>query len=224
MAYLDELKEVLEQHADPKNAAYMKKYLKDKFEFLGIPTPLRRELTKPFLSKPLIPDILEAKKLTRNLWKEPCREYQQVAIDLLIKHRKKVPVDQIDFYEWMIVNKSWWDSVDVIADHLAGSFFLQYPHLKAEYVDRWLKSENLWLQRSTLIFQLKYGAKTDLDLLEKSILHCKSSNEFFLRKAIGWALRQYGKTNPEYVRKFVADNPLNSLSAREALKNLSLTQ
>lgn len=224
MEYLEKLKNALNQYANPEDASYMKKYLKDKFNFLGIKTPLRREITRPFLSKANLPDLDDAKRITRKLWKEPFREFQQVGIDLLVNFKKTAPIDMIDFYEWLIVNKSWWDTVDPIADYLAGAFFLQHPQLKHEYVDRWLRSENIWLQRTCIIFQLKYRQKTDLQTLEKAIHHCKDSNEFFLRKAIGWALRQYGKTDPAYVRDFVARTSLHPLSKREAIKNILIPE
>lgn len=118
----------------------------------------------------------------------------------------------------MITHQSWWDTVDFIATKLLGAYFKTYPEEKEKYVNKWLKSNNIWLQRSALLFQLKY--KTDLDtvLLSCTITSLLGSKEFFINKAIGWVLREYSKSNPEWVIDFVNENHLTALSKREALR------
>ena len=124
----------------------------------------------------------------------------------------------IEFIEFMIVNKPWWDTVDWVASHHAGTYFKMFPHLIREKTGAWMNSENIWLQRSALLFQLKYKRHTDEKLLFDYILKLKDSKEFFIRKAIGWALREYSKTAPESVVHFVETTELSGLSRREALK------
>jgi len=213
---------VFRENANPDYALQMKKYLKDQFEFFGINTPKQRELSRPFLQKDDLPTIKEVNSIAKILWKEPQRELQGFALELLSMYKKKFPKNQIGKLEWLTTHKSWWDTVDFIAGHLVGSYFLAYPDTRTECITKWLQSNNIWLQRTAIIFQLKYREKTDPNILEQAICHCKQSKEFFIRKAIGWALRQYAKTDPEYVITFVKDNPdLSPLSKREALKNVS---
>ena len=122
--------------------------------------------------------------------------------------------------EYCIVHKSWWDSVDHLAGYCLGPYFKLFPHQLPAVTDRWNESDNMWLQRSSIMFQKAYKKETDVALLKKYILHCKDSKEFFIRKAIGWALREYSKTDPDWVIKFVERHPLSPLSKREALKRI----
>ena len=132
---------------------------------------------------------------------------------------KKLWVKQdIQLFEKLIVEKSWWDTVDYLANHIIGPWFKKYPESIPAITSRWNKSKNIWLQRSSLLFQLKYKKETDTALLKSYILNLVGSKEFFVKKAIGWVLREYSKTNGDYVRKFVKDHPLQPLSAKEALK------
>jgi 3-methyladenine DNA glycosylase AlkD len=120
----------------------------------------------------------------------------------------------------MTVQRSWWDTVDYIKSACLKEFFLRFPEGRYEITDRWIKSGNIWLQRLSVIFQLGYKAKTDTRLLERNILRLKESDEFFVQKAIGWSLRDYARTDPEFVRRFVLTHQLKPLSKREALKHL----
>ncbi|MBS1655677.1 MAG: DNA alkylation repair protein, partial [Bacteroidetes bacterium] len=122
---------------------------------------------------------------------------------------------------YCITHKSWWDSVDQMASDCTGPFFLMYPELTKEVTGKWNRSNNIWLQRSSILFQKAYRVKTDTALLTKYILYCKGSDEFFVRKAIGWALREYSKTDPGWVVKFCKQNKLHPLSHREALKRIN---
>ena len=132
------------------------------------------------------------------------------------------PVGQYAYLsEEMIKQKSWWDSVDHIATWILGPYFQKYPNQIKDVTFKWNQSENFWLQRSSIMFQKSYRSKTDTKLLTDYILHCAGSKEFFIQKAIGWALREYAKTNPDWVKKFVKTNELPVLSRREALKHFN---
>ncbi len=130
----------------------------------------------------------------------------------------QLPAGFIETLEYLLVIKSWWDTVDTIATGTLGVHFQRYPVVRRKYLARWRKSDNFWLRRASLLFQLGYKKDTDFALLCDIICENLGSQEFFINKAIGWALRQYTRTDPEAVRRFVAETPLHPLSAREALK------
>ncbi len=124
----------------------------------------------------------------------------------------------IRLIEFMVTHKSWWDTIDYIAAWHAGKYFQNYPKEILPVTERWMKSSNFWLQRSALLFQLKYKSNTNFDLLTNYILRLKGEKEFFIRKAIGWVLREYSKTDSEKIKGFVASNDISNLSKTEALK------
>jgi len=130
---------------------------------------------------------------------------------------KQIPEDFIETVEYLLVTKSWWDTVDTLAGGTVGAHFKHYTRARWKYLARWRKSENFWLRRVTLLFQLNYKDETDFDLLRELIRENLGSKEFFINKAIGWSLRQYSRIDEQGVREFVASTPLHSLSAREAL-------
>lgn len=209
-----------EKHADPKKAAQMRAYMKDQFEYLGLPSPLRRELTKQFFNENKYPEPEDVIPLVETCWQMPNREYKYFALELLVKMKKKLGHDAIHLYEKLITNQGWWDTVDLIAPSLVGYHLLQHPGERAAYVNKWILSGNIWLQRSAILFQLKYRTETDTRLLTSVILRLKDSKEFFIRKAIGWILREYSKTDPDFVVRFVQSQDLSGLSHREALKRI----
>lgn len=219
--YTKKLKILFEQNANPVQAAAMKKYMRDQFEYLGIKTPQSKTLQKEINVKNGLPDISELDMILRDLWNLPQREYKYVAMSLLDKFEKKLPASFIKTIEHLLVTESWWDTVDLIASHQVGVMFRRYPAVKAKYLKKWRASNNFWLRRTTLLFQLLYKQETDFDLLCDLIRENLGSDEFFINKAIGWALRQYAHTNPAPVKKFVkATKELHPLSRREAMKHL----
>ncbi len=204
------------------NAAQMKAYMKDLFPFLGLKRPDRNLIQRNYLSKPQLPPIHELPDLLRHLWALDEREFQYLGLDILGKYNKQFEPEHIEHFEYLITNKSWWDTVDYLASNSVGSLFKKYPELKEKWLNKWIASHNMWLNRTAILFQLKYKSSTDEGLLIKSIEAHISSTEFFHRKAIGWALREYAKTNPHFTRDFVQSHPeLSGLSKREALKNLN---
>lgn len=216
--YINDIKTIFEQNADADIAVPMAKYMKNKFEYYGIKTPKRSELLKKYHKENGYPKIDEIEAICRELWSLPQREYQYLADGLLNRFAKDMDENAIDFFEYLIITKSWWDTVDLIASKLVGTHFQRFPHLIKKYTTKWMKSNNIWLQRTVILFQLKYKEKTDIMLLVSNIMKLAESKEFFIQKAIGWALREYSKTDSEAVINFVENNKLAPLSSREALK------
>ena len=196
--------------------------MRNKFDFYGIKAPKRRELFKEFIATFGLPDVEQLNIVLRDLWEQPQREYQHLGLDLLQKFQKQVEPGFVRMLEHLIVTKSWWDSVDALATHAVGTHFARFPQGRTEYLQRWRSADNFWLRRTTLLFQLRYKTETDNALLFALIRENCESNEFFIQKAIGWALREYSKTNAAAVNSFVKDTELAALSKREALKWLKL--
>ena len=220
-AYVRSLKSLFEANANPTDAAPMKKYMRDQFEYLGLKTPIRAALQKEFIKEHGLPPIKELDAISRDLWNLPQREFQYTATSLIDKMQKQLEADFIVTVEYLITHKSWWDTVDLLAGHTVGAMFKRFPKVKAKYLKKWRKSDDFWLRRTTLLFQLGYKKETDFELLCDLIHENLGSNEFFINKAIGWSLRQYAWTDPTTVKKFVkATKELHPLSRREALKNI----
>lgn len=212
--------QLLQKHSDTQKAMEMKKYMKDLFDFYGIPKPKRTELSKPFIKEISQLEEKEVISVSKKLWTMPQRELQYVAMDLLLKSKIHEDKNSDTFFEWLIINRSWWDTVDAIVSHLVGKYLLLFPEKRDKLIDSWCMSGNLWLIRTAILFQLNYKDKTDEALLFGLCKQFAGEKEFFIKKAIGWALRQYARTHPEAVRKFVKHNMLQPLSIREAMKHL----
>lgn len=195
--------------------------MKNHFDFFGMKAPTWLPILKTTFKEQGILEGEELRDFVTTCFEDDCREMQYAAIEMVQKGIKKQPEDFILILEYMIVTKSWWDSVDWIAT-LVGIHFQRYPHLIVPTTERWMESGYLWLQRICIIFQLKYKEKTDLELLSKYILAVANSKEFFLQKASGWALRDLSRKKPDFVIGFVAKNPqLPPLTKREALRLLN---
>jgi 3-methyladenine DNA glycosylase AlkD len=216
--YLKPLSLMFAENANTDIAFYMKKYMKGQYEYFGIKSPLRREIKNEFLRSYGLPAISELNDITKECWKLPQREFQYFIMEVLEKVAKKAESERIGLYEYLLENKSWWDTVDFISAVLVGIHFQKYPEQIVPYTDKWMKSGNKWLQRSSLLFQLKYKKKTDLDLMTNYIERLQGSKEFFINKAIGWVLREYSKTDPKWAVDYVGRSKLAPLSRREALK------
>ncbi len=219
--YTLSLKTLFEKNADPAKAGPMKKYMRDQYEYLGIKSPQVTALLRGHIKEHGLPPLDKLDTILRELWSQPQREFQYAAMSLMEKCEKKVDEDFITTIEYLITTKSWWDTVDALAGHAIGSQFKRFPKVKEKYLKKWRKSDNFWLRRTTLLFQLGYKKETDFDLICELVKENLGSDEFFINKAIGWALRQYAHTNPAPVKKFVkATKELSPLSRREALKNI----
>lgn len=219
--YTLSLKSLFEQNANPTQAGPMKKYMRDQFEYLGIKSPQTSVLLREHIHEHGLPPFDQLDIILRELWSLPQREFQYTSITLAGKLEKKVEPEFITTIEYLLTTKSWWDTVDALASHAVGSQFNRFPEVKQKYLKKWRKSDNFWLRRTTLLFQLGYKKETDFDLMCELIRENLGSDEFFINKAIGWALRQYAHTDPAPVKKFVkATKELHPLSRREALKNI----
>lgn len=219
--YIQPLVKVFEAHADETKVEAMERYMLNQFKFYGIKAPLRQELTRAHVKIYGLPDRKELQRVIRSLWLQPQRELQHAAMDLAFRSKKQLDQDFVKTIEYMVLNKSWWDTVDMIASNIAGPLFAKFPELVAQYPDKWIRSDNMWLQRTAILYQLKYKDATDTKRLFSYIQICIDSQEFFIRKAIGWVLREYSKTDAETVKNYVGSVKLSPLSHREALKWLN---
>ena len=207
--YLIPLSELFQKRANEEIALYMKKYMKGQYAYFGIKSLERRELKKEFLHTHGLPGSEILPIITKECWYLPQREYQYFIMEVLERLAKKAEKERIDLYEFMIVNKSWWDTVDYIASNLVGVHFQKYPDLINPVTEKWMNSGNIWLQRTSLLFQLKYKKKTDVMLMTNYIQRLQGSKEFFINKAIGWILREYSKTDGDWVRNYVETSNLH---------------
>ncbi|WP_423409640.1 DNA alkylation repair protein [Heyndrickxia sp. MSNUG] len=220
--YEEKLRLVLQEHRNEEEAVRLSKYMRYQFEFFGLRAPLSRGLVKEYIGKNGLPDQDELVETIKALWSFEEREMQMAGLYIMDKMIKNIRTSDLGMIEFMITTKSWWDTVDHIAKHHAGKYFSMYPE-KLGTIDTWLESGNVWLIRSAILFQLGYKEKTNEDLLSSIIERSLGSKEFFINKAIGWALREYGKTNPEFTIDFVNNHTLAPLSKREALKLLQIS-
>jgi 3-methyladenine DNA glycosylase AlkD len=205
-------------HADSSNAEKMSKYMLNQFVFFGIPSPLRKQLASQFIAQNGLPEADQTDEIVRVIWQMPQRELHYAIMEIASRKPYLADAGRIDLYEFMITNHSWWDTVDFIASNLVGAWLLKHKEMTLPVTVNFMQSGNLWLQRTALLFQLKYKANTNQELLFRYINDLSGSKEFFIRKAIGWALREYSKTNPASVFEFANNNSLSPLSRREALK------
>jgi 3-methyladenine DNA glycosylase AlkD len=216
--FIQTLEVELKRNSNSKIAADQKAYMRNQFEFYGIKTALRREIQKPFLAKSYLPPKTDLEEIVKTLWNKPQREYQFIAQELVFKYTRQFDKNDIALLEFMVTHKSWWDTVDYIAVKLIGAYFIRFPEQLENYIDKWLASGNIWLQRCCLLYQLKSKAKMDTQRLQYIVQKLLGSKEFFINKAIGWVLREYSRTNPKWVRDFTENNDLANLSRREALR------
>jgi 3-methyladenine DNA glycosylase AlkD len=202
----------------------MHKYMRDQFPYVGIPTPQRRALSREVLAGQPRPDEDDLRAIALACWDLPEREYQYFAVDLLAGHPRGPTPEFLDTVRRLVTTKSWWDTVDPLASRVVGSIVAAHP-ATVSTMDSWLVDENLWLARTAILHQLTYKQGTDTARLFRYCLARADHRDFFIRKAIGWALRQYAWTDPEAVRRFVAAHAteLSPLSVREATKNLTPT-
>ncbi|WP_216831488.1 DNA alkylation repair protein [Alkalihalobacterium elongatum] len=202
-----------------EKAKGMSAYMKNHFEFFGIQTPERRKITAKLFKEWQVGKKPIDWKLIFDLWEQSEREYQYVAVDYLKKSQKHLSSSDLTQVKELITSKSWWDTVDLIASNVVGYILMKFPE-QAKVMDEWIEDDNMWVKRTAILHQLSFKENTDE---ERLFYYCEkhaSETEFFIAKAIGWALRQYGKSNPQSVITFVEKTPLQNLSKREALKHL----
>ena len=199
----------------------MSAYLRDKFSFWGLQRDKRLEVAKAFWATHPKPEGEALRAVVLTIFDSTnYRELHYVALDLADRQIKKLPEDWIETCEQLIQKKSWWDTVDYIVPRLLGTLFQRFPKAIPTYTEKWIKSDNIWLQRAAILFQLKWKTKTDFVRLSDYILRRASSKEFFVQKASGWALREYSKTEPQKVVDFIRANEqkLSTLTVQQGLK------
>ncbi|MEB8416973.1 DNA alkylation repair protein [Enterococcus casseliflavus] len=205
--------------ADQERSEKMAAYMRHQFDFLGIPTPLRRQQEKA---------TFKAAKQTKTVdwgfidlcWQSSYREHQYLAIDYLVVMEPFLAAIDLAKIEKLVITKAWWDSVDALSE-VVRKLVRRLPALKAEML-RWSLEENLWLRRVAILHQLLQKEQMDRPLLEEVLVNNLGSSEFFINKAIGWSLRDYAKTNPQWVQDFLLryQTSLAPLTIREASKYL----
>ncbi|MEU6123435.1 DNA alkylation repair protein [Streptomyces sp. NPDC047123] len=213
------------QRADPERAVRMRAYMKDVAPFLGLASPVRRELSRAVLAGTPRPDERDCTAIALRCWELPEREYAYFAVDYLRRHVKRCSSGFLPVARHLVTTRSWWDTVDLLAAHVVGALVEADPGLRSA-MDEWIEDEDLWVARTALLHQLRYKTATDTERLFAYCVRRSGDSDFFIRKAIGWCLREYAKTDPDAVRGFVDRNVdrdrdvLAPLSVREALKNL----
>ena len=208
------------KYSNPLIAKKQEKYMRNNFKFFGLPANQRRKIQNPFIKNILDFDEKKFNEFIIILWNKEQRDFQYFSQELVYLNYYNFKCEDKNLFEYMIINKSWWDTIDFVSPKILGKYFEIYPEEIEKTIQKWLNSNNIWLQRSCLLFQLKYKNKLNKFLLKKIINSLSNSNEFFINKAIGWILREYGKTNKNWVINFIKETELNKLSVREGLKYL----
>jgi len=218
MDFTNLLKDI-DNSADAEHAVKMSAYMRDQFAFLGIPTPKRKALHKVYFQLAKKEKQIDWSFINQ-CWDRPFREYQYVALDYLMVMKKHLTSLDIPHLKRLAISKSWWDTVDGI-DGLVGDIALANPEV-GQLMLTWSTDDNIWLRRLAIDHQLSRKEKTNTDLLEEIISNNLGQTEFFINKAIGWSLRDYSKTNPQWVGAFIEKyrEHLSPLSIREASKYL----
>lgn len=213
-----EIKSELDSHRNNKRADEMSAYMRNQFIYFGINSPKRKEIQKLFFTPKLVTESSQIKEFVTLCWAEEEREWKYVALEFSQKYLKRDMMDLISFFEDLVTDQSWWDTVDPLAANLLGFLLFEPEKLRVKKQKQWIESDNFWLQRTAIILQLKYKREVDFATLKQLILRRSGSKEFFIRKAIGWSLREYSKVNPKAVAQFIKQNDLSPLSKREALR------
>lgn len=208
--------DIFYQAANPQKAIAMEAYMRNQFKFLGIRAPERKILTRDFLKT--IDRATIDWEFVQQCWEKDEREFQYLAIAYLTKVKQRLIVEDIPRLRQLIVTKSWWDTIDSL-DKFVGYVALHHPTVEATLLD-WRTDDNIWLRRVAIDHQILRKEQTNTALLEKIICRNFGQKEFFINKAIGWSLRDYSKTDPEWVKTFIAryQDQMAPLSIREASK------
>jgi 3-methyladenine DNA glycosylase AlkD len=206
---------------DPSRAAAMRAYMRDQFPYVGLPAPALRKVERDVFAGLSPPSAAELEAVALACWGREEREYQYVACDYLRKHVRAADAAFIAVARTLITTRPWWDTVDPLSTRFVGDLVRLHPSL-LDTMDAWSSDADMWLVRTAILHQLNYGPATDTTRLFTYCSRQAGHRDFFVRKAIGWALRHYARTDPSAVRAFVSANKsqLSPLSVREAMKHL----
>ncbi|MBF8192503.1 DNA alkylation repair protein [Nonomuraea sp. K274] len=216
----------LQEASEPGKAEAMRAYMKSAMPFLGVQAAPRRKALKRVFTGHRLETAPEWRRAVLSLWREAeYREERYAAVELsgFPYYREFQTLYTVPMYEEMIVSGAWWDLVDELATHRIGGLLAAYPDSMRALMLEWAHDDDLWKRRTAILCQNRFKTRTDTALLYACIEPSLSDNDFFARKAIGWALREYAKTNPGDVVRYVKAKGISGLSRREALKNLPLT-
>jgi 3-methyladenine DNA glycosylase AlkD len=222
-----ELRKALRRVRDPAKAPAMQAYMKSTLAYHGVPAPLLRKVCKEIFAAVEFESAADWRRQVLDLWRNARFREERYAALNLAGHKRARPFQTpaaMKMYEEIVVTGAWWDYVDDVAAHRIGPILQNHPTPMRRKMLSWSKSDDLWKRRSSIICQLGFKQATDLELLYACIEPSLESREFFLQKAIGWALRQYAWTDAAEVKRYVRLNSkrLSALSRREALKNVAL--
>jgi 3-methyladenine DNA glycosylase AlkD len=224
-----QLRTELARVADPRKAPRMQAYMKSAMPYHGVPSPILKAVARALFADLPLPSVDRWGRHVLEVWRGASfREERYAALVLAGDRRARAfqTPDLLPLYEELIVTGAWWDYVDEVASRRIGPILLAHPAELAPAMRSWSQSGDLWKRRASIISQLRFKGQTDLRLLCDCIGPSIGSREFFLRKAIGWALREYAKTDPEKVRRYVTEHEaaLSGLSKREALRPIERRQ
>jgi 3-methyladenine DNA glycosylase AlkD len=210
--------------ADAEKAAAMAAYLKTDMPFYGVQKQGRTEVMRAIRRRFPVNDLVTYRTAVTSLWEQPHREEKYLAIGLARAHPDYLLVENLDLYRRLIVEGGWWDLVDDVAINCVGLVYLRHRPETEPCIDAWIEDEDMWLRRTSLISPIKHKHDTDYERLFDHCLRRAHEREFFIRKAIGWTLREYAKTAPERVRDFLLENRdrWSGLTRREAGKHLDI--
>ena len=198
----------------------MERYMRNQFKFLGLKTPQRKAASKDFIKESKQMSVSQVMEEIADLYKREEREYQYVAIDIAYANVRRLSFADIQALTHYVQVKSWWDTVDTWRKVFA-TFVILHPSKKQRVFELFYQHPNFWMRRVSVILQLLERETLDTELLTRAIEYDIHTDEFFIQKAIGWALRNYSKFNPDWVRKFVASHDLSKLAVREGTKYVS---
>ena len=221
-ACIDYVQGALKEAANPEKAVGMQAYMKTDMPFYGVQKPGRTPILRKVLTDFAPSTRLEYEELVLALWGLPHREEKYIALGVAVKAKAFLVPKSLPLYRRLIVEGAWWDFVDEVATHLVRELVIGYPKETWLSVDSWIEDDDIWLRRAAIICQVGAKEATDADRLFRFCEQRGDETEFFIRKAIGWALREYAKTGPESVARFVMDHrgELSRLSYREATKHI----
>jgi 3-methyladenine DNA glycosylase AlkD len=214
----------LERRSDPAKAVRMAAYMKTDMPFYGVQKKGRTEVFRMIRDRFPIGDAAAYRAAVEALWLQPHREEKYLAIDIAKHHQSFVTTDNMDLFRRLIVEGAWWDLVDDVAVNCVGMTYLRERSAVAPTIESWVDDDFMWLRRTSLISPLKHKADTDHVSLFDHCLRRAHETEFFIRKAIGWTLREYAKTEPDRVRTFLVEkrDRWSGLTFREAAKHLNV--
>ena len=222
MEFIKKLEIDFKENSSRELAIPMENYMKNHFPFYGIKTDKRRLIFKAIWENHHEEVKQNSREIALQLFDFEEREMHYCGIEILIKNLKKnYQLEDIQLIEKILTTNSWWDSVDTIAKYILGEYLIEFPNETKKVIQRFSDSDNMWLNRSAILFQLSYKQKTNSEILFNECIKHSHSKEFFIQKSIGWALREYGRYYPNEVKEFVKQNTLKPLSTKEALKNIT---